>query len=115
MTLSSPERSALLAVLHGAMDDDGGDDPEYTAALASLRAAASASTPSLPRIVGVREAAATMGISPSAFKERRRRGQIPEPDATLACGPIWLHARIAALVLNEVPWTLRADSGVEEA
>jgi len=37
MKLTPEERKTLLAVLHGAMDDDDGSDPAYSAALHSLR------------------------------------------------------------------------------
>lgn len=40
-------------------------------------------------IVGVAEAAAMAGITRNHFAVIRKRGQVPEPQVVLACGPIW--------------------------
>ena len=42
-----------------------------------------------PAIVGVAEAAEIAGIARSHFRVLRTRGQVPEPQVVLACGPIW--------------------------
>lgn len=42
-----------------------------------------------PPIVGVKEAADMAGLPRSHFRTLRSRGQVPEPQVVLACGPIW--------------------------
>jgi predicted DNA-binding transcriptional regulator AlpA len=40
-------------------------------------------------ILGVKEAAELAGITRGHFRVLRNRGQVPEPQVMLACGPIW--------------------------
>jgi hypothetical protein len=42
-----------------------------------------------PQIVGAAEAAGIAGITRTYFTVLRTRGQVPEPQVMLACGPIW--------------------------
>lgn len=42
-----------------------------------------------PPIVGLAEAAEIAGVQRSHFRVMRTRGQVPEPQVVLACGPIW--------------------------
>ena len=51
----------------------------------------------IPPVVGIREGAALMGISPDAFRKRHERGLIPMPAFNLATGPIWLRSQILTL------------------
>jgi len=48
LPITREEKRALLAILHGAQDDDAGEDAEYSAALASLLAKTKA-TPVKPK------------------------------------------------------------------
>lgn len=48
------------------------------------------------RVVGIQEAAHMAGIRPATLSNYMRRNQanVPEPDAFLACGPVWRTERI---------------------
>lgn len=46
-------------------------------------------------IVGAAEAAAMAGVTRSHFRVMQTRGQVPEPQVRLACGPIWKTSVIA--------------------
>lgn len=99
MNLTKAERSALLAILHGAADDDDGDDEEYTAALTSLSARARTAVPhsELPEageLVSSKEIADMLGVKHTTVHRYRQRGTLPEPYVVLACGPIWLRSTI---------------------
>jgi len=41
-------------------------------------------------VYGLYELAGAIGIGVTALANRRARGKVPEPDAVLRCGPIWL-------------------------
>lgn len=45
-------------------------------------------------LVGSQEAAALSGMKRTTFQMARLRGLVPEPIATLACGPIWTKSQI---------------------
>lgn len=45
-------------------------------------------------IVGLSEVAEIVGTSKAHIAMMRTRGQLPAPDATLACGPIWQRSTI---------------------
>jgi predicted DNA-binding transcriptional regulator AlpA len=40
-------------------------------------------------ILGAAEAAQMAGVTRSHFRTMQTRGQVPEPQVRLACGPIW--------------------------
>jgi predicted DNA-binding transcriptional regulator AlpA len=40
-------------------------------------------------ILGAAEAAKMAGVTRSHFRVLQTRGQVPEPQVRLACGPIW--------------------------
>ena len=42
-----------------------------------------------PAIMGAAEVAEAAGVSSKHFGVMRGRGQVPEPQVVLACGPIW--------------------------
>jgi len=42
-----------------------------------------------PAIVGIAEIAEMAGIPRSTVRSLGTRGQLPEPQVVLACGPIW--------------------------
>lgn len=41
------------------------------------------------QILGSTEAAELAGVTTNQFHVMRNRGQVPEPQVVLACGPIW--------------------------
>lgn len=45
--------------------------------------------PDSPDILGVHELAALAGVLPRTMSAYVSRGQCPEPDYRLVCGPIW--------------------------
>jgi hypothetical protein len=44
-----------------------------------------------PRVdlVGTKEAAEILGVTPNVISTRLRRGRFPQPIVALSCGPIW--------------------------
>lgn len=40
-------------------------------------------------LVGTKEAAEVLGVTPNTITQRIRRGRFPQPIVTLSCGPIW--------------------------
>jgi hypothetical protein len=56
---------------------------------------------SLP-LLGVKELAAQLGITPSSLAFRRTREGFPRPVAELACGPVW-HQRDIDRYLRQDP------------
>ena len=47
-----------------------------------------------PTLVGIAEAAAILGVSPSRTSHLTHREDFPPPEASLACGPIWRRSAI---------------------
>jgi len=52
-------------------------------------------------IVGITEVAAISEIPTATIKTWQRRGQLPTPDAVLACGPIWRRSTIERWMTSE--------------
>lgn len=46
------------------------------------------------KVVGAAEVAFLLGVHPMTVGKWRRSGKLPEPDALLACGPIWRRTTI---------------------
>ena len=47
-----------------------------------------------PRLYGIAELAAALGVAPNTVAQWYRRGKLLEPDEVLAMGPVWKGARI---------------------
>jgi uncharacterized protein YjcR len=47
-------------------------------------------------LVGLAEIAEMANVAPATVRTWARRGQLPEPDAKLSCGPVWHRATISA-------------------
>lgn len=56
-----------------------------------------------PRIYGVVELGAAVGVSSGTISVWLHRGSygIPEPDVRLACGPVWFASTVKAWVRSE--------------
>src|SRR5215468_6394113 len=54
-------------------------------------------------LVGSHEAIERLGINRDTFYSLRRRGNLPEPVAELACGPIWRIEDIEAWSVGKYP------------
>jgi hypothetical protein len=65
----------------------------HASTLDRLRAAATASSAARPstraKLLGIAEIAESVGVPRGTVAQWHRRGQLPEPDALLKCGPIW--------------------------
>jgi len=46
------------------------------------------------RLYGVTEIAKAVGAKPNTVYQQYRRGKLPQPDAELAMGPVWMGRRI---------------------
>lgn len=51
------------------------------------------------KVVGAAEVAHLLGIHPMTVGKWRRSGKLPDPDALLACGPIWRRTTITTWAL----------------
>lgn len=54
----------------------------------------SAEVPEPTDLMSAVEIADLIGVKPGTVNSYRSRGQMPEPYAVLACGPIWLRSTI---------------------
>ena len=45
-------------------------------------------------VLGLSELASVLGVKPGTVRQWHHRGQLPEPDAVLACGPVWRQSTI---------------------
>jgi len=75
---------------------------EQAATIARLAQALAARVESREPIalVGSHEAMALLGVKRDTFYSLRHRGNLPEPVAELACGPVWRTEDIEAYALT---------------
>jgi predicted DNA-binding transcriptional regulator AlpA len=68
---------------------------------------------SIPQLVGIREIAKFLGVSPQRASELAKSGSFPRPVTKLASGPVWLEASMRQFASDwkRVPGRPAAERG----